>query len=303
MKICPECHTEYDDTKNFCIRDGSQLVDAQTAGGGSGSVVEGEENNGGDIPQPVKRKGGCLKMIIIALVIVVIAFIGLCHYAMNAATYLRVEPNQLVASKGGGEIKVGIDYDGYFWTINHAPEWINIDEGENDFIIRADKNDTGEPRQGTITIQSGKQLAQVAIIQNGVATYIKGSNSSLRFPREGGKQTVELETDGCDLQGKATNFMKTSFNNNQTAIDIEVGANNSSYRTGEVVVYEDNVTYTIQVTQSGDCPYCGGSGELTCSYCMGAGTIGFGMFANICPACGGAGKIKCSSCNGTGELD
>lgn len=302
MKICPTCHTEYDDTKNFCIKDGSQLIDAPS-GGANSDGGDGVSGVSGGTPPPVRRKGGCFKKIVIALVILVIAFIGFYHYAMNAATYLRVEPNQLVANKGGGEIKVGIDYDGYVWMINHAPDWIYIDEEENDFIVRAEKNETGAPRQGTITIQSGKQLAQVAIVQKGAATYIKGSKSSLYFPKEGGKQTVELETDGCELQGKATNFMETSFNNGKTAIDIEVGANNGNYRTGEVVVYEDNVTYTIQVAQSGTCPDCDGSGEKTCSYCMGTGTVGFGMFANTCPACGGSGKVNCGSCGGTGVRD
>lgn len=301
MKICPICHTEYDDTKNFCIKDGSQLIDAPSGGVNTGGGDGGSEVSGGT-PPPVKRKGGCFKKIVIGLIILVIAFIGFYHYAMNAATYLRVEPNQLVANKGGGEIKVGIDYDGYVWMINHAPDWVNIDEEENDFIVRAEKNETGSTRQGTITVQSGKQLAQVAIVQKGSATFIKGDKSSLHFPREGGKQKIALETDGCELHWKCTNFIDPTLDNNNS-ITIEVPSNGGNYRTGEVVVNEDNVSYTIQVTQSGACPDCNGTGERTCNYCMGTGTVGFGMFANTCPACGGSGKVNCSSCGGTGERD
>lgn len=70
--------------------------------------------------------------------------------------------------KAGGECKVDVDYDGYVWTINHKPDWVNIDERDEYFNITVMPNTTGQDRQGTITVQSGKRLAQVAIGQLGI---------------------------------------------------------------------------------------------------------------------------------------
>ena len=111
MKECPKCHTQYDESMNFCTNDGFQLVDVSTP----------SSNNQFRHTQ-TKRKGGCLKKIIVSTVIVVIALIAFYNYIMNAATYLRAEPNQIGSVKAGGDCKVEIDYDGYVWLINHKPE-------------------------------------------------------------------------------------------------------------------------------------------------------------------------------------
>ena len=81
-----------------------------------------------------------------------------------------------------------IDYDGYVWLINHKPEWVDIDENDNDFTIRVNPNQTGQAREGSITIQSGKQLAQVVIKQMGYATRIKASENTLNFHLQAGKK-------------------------------------------------------------------------------------------------------------------
>ena len=232
----------------------------------------------------------------------VVAFVGFVHYVNNAATYLRVEPNQLVASKGGGKIKVDVDYDGYVWTINHTPDWIDIDENENSFELSVGKNLTGSRREGTITVQSGKLLAQVAIVQSGVATVVRASKSNLKFGKSGGSQTISIETDGCELSAECSDFIQTSFSDDGDLI-VRVSSNSDDYRTGQVRVYEDNQSWTITVEQAGKCNICRGTGEISCTWCSGTGTVGYGMFMSSCMSCGGSGSYKCSSCNGTGEKE
>ena len=231
-----------------------------------------------------------------------VAFVGFIHYINNAATYLRVEPNQLVASKGGGKIKVDVDYDGYVWTINHAPDWIDVDENENSFEVAAEKNQTGTRREGTITVQSGKLLAQVAIVQSGVATVVRGSKSNLKFGKSGGRQTVGIETDGCELSAESSDFIQTSFSDDGDLI-VSVGSNSDEYRTGQVRVYEDNQSWIISVEQGGKCNSCHGAGKISCSWCSGMGTVGYGMFASTCMSCGGNGSYQCGTCHGTGERE
>ena len=300
MKECPQCHTRYDDSMNVGTDCGVALNKVSNQVSVSQSCTS--SNRTPETPTVRPRKGGCLKKVIIGIVVFVVAFVGFVHYVNNAATYLRVEPNQLVASKGGGKIKVDVDYDGYVWTINHTPDWIDIDENENSFELSVGKNLTGSRREGTITVQSGKLLAQVAIVQSGVATVVRASKSNLKFGKSGGSQTISIETDGCELSAESSDFIQTSFSDDGDLI-VRVSSNSDDYRTGQVRVYEDNQSWTITVEQAGKCNICHGTGEISCTWCSGTGTVGYGMFMSSCTSCGGSGSYKCSSCNGTGEKE
>ena len=300
MKECPKCHKHYDDSMNFCTDCGVALNKVSNQVSVSQSCTS--SNRTPETPTVRPRKGGCLKKVIIGIVVFVVAFVGFVHYVNNSATYLRVEPNQLVASKGGGKIKVDVDYDGYVWTINHTPDWIDIDENENSFELSVGKNLTGSRREGTITVQSGKLLAQVAIVQSGVATVVRASKSNLKFGKSGGSQTISIETDGCELSAESSDFIQTSFSDDGDLI-VRVSSNSDDYRTGQVRVYEDNQSWTITVEQAGKCNICHGTGEISCTWCSGTGTVGYGMFMSSCTSCGGSGSYKCSSCNGTGEKE
>lgn len=290
MKECPKCHTQYDDSMNFCTNDGCQLVDVST------------QNSSNQFRQTqTKKKGGCLKKIIVSTVIVVIAMIAFYNYIMNAATYLRTEPNQISSVKAGGDCKVDIDYDGYVWLINHKPEWVDIDESDSDFIVRVNSNQTGQVREGSITIQSGKHLAQVEIKQLGFATRIKVSDSSLKFSSSGGNEKLYIETDGCGWEAQFPNWI--SVQSDEDGAAIRCRRNTEDYRTGTVIFKEDNVSTTVYVTQGGTCNNCHGDGETSCGNCWGMGGSGYGMFYAQCLWCGGSGKIRCGVCDGSGKRE
>ena len=295
MKECPKCHTQYDDSMNFCTKCGVSLVKKTQESTDVHSTVTNHVQE-----EKTSKNGGCLKKIIIAIVVVLIGLYALGHYVQNAATYLRVEPNQLVASKCGGEIKVDIDYDGYIWEVNHVPDWVEIEENENDFNVKVLPNTTGTSRKGSITIQSGSQLAQVVISQAGQATYIKASASSLSFDTSGGSKTVDVDTDGGDYQIESSDFIDVKADN-EGKVRISVGDNDDGYRTGTVRIYEDNVSWTISVVQHGVCEYCNGEGERTCNVCGGSGVYYYGMMSSACMTCGGNGKVTCPYCGGSGE--
>lgn len=296
MKECPICHTQYDDRLNFCTKDGHQLKSAEI------SHVETPNSKNIRSCQQQKTKTGCLKKIIISFVILIIGTIALYNYFSNATTYLRTEPNEVYASKAGGTCKIDIDYDGYVWQVNHKPDWVHIDEFEQSFEITVEKNETGQSREGSITIQSGKQLAQVVITQNGVATYIKTSEDSFSFNKEGGKVSVTVESDGCDWFAEYPKYLNVN-KEDETTLEIEVPTNTSNYRTGYITIKEYNVSCTINFTQGGKCPNCDGAGESDCGGCFGSGSTGFGFYVSQCFVCGGKGKMPCSRCNGTGEIE
>lgn len=295
MKECPICHTRYDDSLNFCTKDGHQLKSVET------SHVETQKHENRQNNQNREKKG-CLKKIVIGSVIVVIGLIALYNYLANAATYLRTEPNEIRASKAGGSCKVDIDYDGYIWTVNHRPEWVDIDENDNDFLLSIGPNQTGQLREGSITIQSGKLLSQVVVKQNAYATMIKASENSIKFSKGGANKDITIETDGCSWDAEFTNWM-TVTKDGEERLHIICPRNDGEYRTGTITVKEDNARVIISVTQSGDCNNCHGSGEVSCNSCLGMGGMGFGMYYSSCMWCGGKGKVTCGLCSGSGTRD
>lgn len=292
MKECPICHTQYDDSMSFCTRDGHQLtsVNAPT------NETPNKEKQQNNIP---KNKKGCIKTIIITSVVIIVGMIALYNYLINAATYLRAEPNEIHASKAGGTCNVDIDYDGHVWTVNHQPEWVNIYEYDKSFELKVDPNNTGQLREGSITIQSGKLLAQIIVRQNAYATIMNASETSIEFKKNGGNKDVIIETDGCNWVAEYTNWM-TVTKESDSELHINCPINSGEFRTGIITVKEDNVYVLINVTQGGDCNNCHGKGEISCSSCLGMGGMGYGMFYSSCMWCGGRGKITCGVCNGSG---
>lgn len=289
MKYCSRCKKEYDDSMNFCTICGGKLS---------------EHHNGEQ--QPVvtvnpKGRTSVWKKLLLVVVLLIVGFFALVNYLNNAATYLRVEPNQLVATKDGGEIVVDIDYDGYIWTINHVPDWIEVEEYENRFEVKATENLTGRNREGSITIQSGKLLAQVVIQQNGMATYIRPSESSLHFDEDGGSEYVSIDTDGCNYTIESPDYISVIKDN--AGIKIKAYDNSSEYRTGYIILKEDMVNTRIHVVQGGTCNNCHGSGSVTCMTCSGTGGYGFGLYYSQCFMCGGRASFQCGVCGGSGERE
>lgn len=297
MKECPICHRQYDDSLNFCTIDGHQL------NGVSANSTNQKTPNSERQQKPRREKNtGCLKKIIIGGVILVIGLVAFYNYLMNAATYLRTEPSEILAVKAGGQCDIDIDYDGYIWTVNHQPDWVEIDENENDFRLIVPPNRSGQFREGSITIQSGKLLAQVVVKQSAYATIMKASDTAVKFGKSGGAKDLIIETDGCAWEAEYTNWM-TVTKESGTELHINCPRNEGDFRTGTITVKEDNARVTISVTQGGNCNNCHGSGDISCSACAGMGSIGYGMFYSSCMWCGGRGRISCGLCNGTGARD
>ncbi len=233
--------------------------------------------------------------------VLAVGFFALLNYLMNAATYLRLEPNQLIGTKQGGEEVVDVDYDGYIWVINHVPDWVEIEEYEQSFQVKVGPNLTGSNREGSITVQSGDLIALVMIQQKATAAYIRVSENSIHFSKTGGTETVLIDTDGCDYTVEYPDFV--SITTSKDNIGIKAYSNSNEYRSGYVILKEDNVRTRIHITQGGTCNNCHGSGNVSCAQCMGQGGWGYGMFYSQCWFCGGDGKIQCGTCDGTGERE
>lgn len=299
MKECPICHSKYDDSLNFCTNDGHQLRSVSTSQSPA-SLAESSVKDKHETQETTQKQNkGCLKKILVFAIVVVIVIVTLYNHMMNAATYLRTEPAAVQVTKGGGSCKIEIDYDGYIWVVNHKPDWVDVKEYDSDFEINVNPNKTGQVREGSITIQSGKQLAQVVIKQNAYATVMKASETSFKFGRSGGSENISIETDGCEWAAEYTNWM-TVTKESDSELHIKCPSNSGEYRTGTITVKEDNACVIISISQTGDCNNCHGTGEISCGSCLGMGGMGYGMFYSNCIWCGGKGKIACGVCGGSG---
>lgn len=270
MKECPICHTRYGDNVNFCNNDGSRLVD----------VVEKPEPQPAPQPTPAPaptpqpqpvyqqpqpapanpgtppaKSKGTAKKLLTALVVVAAAAAFGYHYYNNAATYLRLDPEEVELGKSGKiDVHVGIDYDGYTWKVSYNPSWVaawNVPGDKNKIDIFADPNDTGSPREGDVNIKSGKQHAILKVRQRAFATYIKPETTEVKFPKEGGTKTIKINTDG-------TGYTITDCPGAETEIDsdgnlkITVGELDSGTAAwgGGITLSEDNVSCYISVSQA-----------------------------------------------------
>lgn len=271
------------------------------ASSSSASGISSATTTGSPIVKP-RTRGGCLRKVIIAVVVICVGLFCLYNHIMNAATYLRMEPSRITASKGGGECKIDIDYDGYVWQINHKPDWVTVSESDDYFDITVRPNTSGDVREGSVTVQSGKQLAQVIIRQLGYATHLRLSVSNIRFSKCGESKGVTIDTDGCAWTVEYPDWVSIKENGDD-GVGVQCVSNDGEYRSGVITFKEDNVSASIYVSQAGKCNTCHGEGSSTCNYCSGTGSLGFGMFYSSCMWCGGNGSIKCGTCGGTGQRE
>ncbi len=313
MKICPKCKNQYADDINFCLVDGTQLVNTevyhphneddnphcelQADTYKQSRTVSSDESQ----YKPIKKSGGCLKKIIITVIVITIGVVALYRSLMNAATYLRLEPTSVTLSKGGGECRVDVDYDGYFWNLNHKPSWVIVSEGDSHFEISALANTTGNIQNGSITIQSGKLLAQVEVRQLATASFLESSESRINFGKSGGSETITIISDGAGWTAHFPDWIEVS--NDGDDVVITSSSNKGDVRSGYVTFKEDYVSASIWVHQGGKCNACHGNGVVACFACAGLGGVGYGMYRTNCYACGGAGYQTCGTCKGEGEVE
>lgn len=318
MKECPICHAQYDDTQRFCIKDGHELISRpvdepqshQDKPQNDHSEEEAPKDTTSSGPkeyqQPVStppppKKISKMTKIMIAVVVIIAALVAISHWATNATTYLRLEPASFSADKRGGQTTIGIDFDGYVWDVNHKPEWVELKEDERSFELSFAPNTSGKPREGTITIQSGKHIAKLEVTQKSIATYIKPSVSNIQFSRTGGRKIVKLQTDGINVLAEYPQFIK--IDTLADGFSVRASSNNGDYRQGTIILREDDISASINFQQGGKCPYCHGNGVMTCANCGGTGTITYGYYYVQCRWCGGSGGSNCNTCQGSGIID
>ena len=243
--------------------------------------------------------------------------------ACNGANNISVDKNSISFPIGGGEENVSVTADGS-WSVKDCPDWVTTETQEGMILIRTARNETGAPREGDIVL-AGKDdvTATIHVKQATKCTHITPASDKVEFEKEGGTQTIAIDTDGSPQIEAPEGFTATYDNG---TLSVTAPANEAGSKRGEIKLTCEDQSATIYATQKGNvCQRCGGSGKITCPKCNGKGLVHVYVAPEMrdivgseqpCEKCGGnwdgttdagsvwrkgSGRIKCPDCGGTGQ--
>ena len=280
------------------------------------------------------------------------ALLMLC--ACNQASFITPDKSQIDFIVEGGEQTVTVSTDGS-WDIRECPGWLSTEVkiiNKESWLVRfgmkirtevllkikATSNESGNSREGEIVLASGDATATITVTQasndanqgssnstqnsdtptqNTKCTHITPETNTLSFGIEGGRKTVNINTDGTPRVNVTGGFTATFEGG---VLTVTAPPNDGGKRNGKITLTDEAQTATIKVTQSGStCITCGGTGKMKCARCGGSGviTVSDGYYIEYygCTICGGrgyegesgnnmvkgSGRVRCSVCGGKGH--
>lgn len=238
----------------------------------------------------------------------------------NKTTYINPSKDTLVYPIQGGEMLDTIHSDGE-WEVTIFPDWVNVERQDCVLKCVVEENTLGKKREGKIVLKGGDVRKSISISQAYVCTHINPENTTLTFEKEGGVQSISIDTDGFDIKVEVSGNMTAKYDEGKLV--VEAPANNAMTTTGKIELACDSQTALVNVVLRGaTCPNCGGKGKVTCTKCSGEGYYwmenddmtygctlcggrGCGYFQELSEPGGdlrkGTGLMKCPVCNGKGS--
>ena len=249
--------------------------------------------------------------------------------ACNSATFINPDKTAVDFTIDGGEESVTVSADGS-WGVDVCPDWVKTDINDGVLVIKVSRNETSAVRSGEIILKGkGDVVASIKVTQYAKCTHITPASDKVEFGKEGGTQTINIDTDGV-LQVQAPDGFSASYAGG--VLTVTAPANEEGAKRGEIKLSGDNQSVSIFASQEGNvCPKCGGSGTIACSKCGGKGythKVVYGEYGERydeyygCKKCGGygaeysdglldantengygkgSGKMTCPDCGGSGK--
>ena len=241
----------------------------------------------------------------------------------GGATVINPDKNAVDFTIEGGQEVVIVSADGS-WEINECPDWVTYQAQDSVLAIRVERNETGETRRASLLLLGKDDVeAIIQVTQASKCTRINPETDKVEFEKEGGTQTVKIDTDGSPQVEAPEGFTATFAGG---VLTINAPANEGGGKNGEIKLTGDDQSATIAVTQKGKvCPRCNGTGKVKCSKCGGRGVVEGvdeymgSWYKEGCRKCGGrgfyalwgpsdesdvhrgSGKMKCPQCGGSGQ--
>lgn len=196
-----------------------------------------------------KKRGA---IIISSLVVIIGLIIGIGIYRFFATTYLTVDQSRLSFVKSGGAVKLPIDYDGYTWGVNHAPEWVNALPHGDTLYVEVDPNLLGEVRNDSVVIRSGTFKASIPVSQNVTASFIEVLTPKMTVAGSGQAFQIDYLTDGASPQIILPEYCHVN-SLSPGKITLSIDPNDSGKnRTAKIQLIEDDASGTITIDQPAD---------------------------------------------------
>ena len=261
-----------------------------------------------------------MKQIINLLVLAVCAATMLC--SCSKAKNIEVSEDNITFAINGGEKTIDVTADGSY-DIQDCPEWVKANADESTLTLTVEENTTGAKRECVIRLVGSDVEVPVTVMQADKCTHITVTPTEVTIPKEGGEQTLTVDTDG-KIAMSATEGIDATLNGGKLV--ISAGPNNGGTIKGNVTMTSDDIKTVVNVTVEGSiCPTCNGTGKVRCTKCGGSGVISFeyeyvpGVYHGYeegCSMCGGSGanqhqisqnarrgtgKMNCPTCGGTGH--
>ena len=248
--------------------------------------------------------------------------------ACGGATVINTDIDAVDFTIDGSEHTVIVSADGS-WNVKECPEWATTNIQDSTLVIKTARNETGALREGDIMLAGNDDVqATIKVTQASKCTRISPESNNVKFEKEGGTQTVKIDTDGAPNVEAPEGFTATYAGG---VLTINAPTNEGGAKNGKIKLTGDDQSATIAVSQKGNvCPKCNGTGKIKCSKCGGRGITGGGVEWYGCSACGGrgyahrytepdgfsgrlvssvdkynyrkgSGKKKCPQCGGSGQ--
>ena len=222
----------------------------------------------------------------LTLLIVVLA-------SCKKATFINPSEQEVQFVKTGGEKQITVSSDGN-WEIENCPEWLQVEAKDSILVLKTGLNESGAPREANLELVGGEAKASITVKQADVCTRLIANAENVTFPKEGGTETVDIDTDGSDVKVEATEGVTAEYNNGK--LTLTAPANGGLTINGTVNLTCDEQATTIIFTVEGSiCSTCKGKGKVRCRKCGGDGTF----LKSDMPSCFVYG---CTKCGGSGCL-
>lgn len=197
--------------------------------------------------------------------------------------------------------------------VAYAPAWVEATVTDSVVTIKAQPNTGADNRTDSLVVTCGASKISLPVVQGHKATKLEiPKGTKLSFPKEGGEETVEVDTDGS-VTVEAFEGVTANYADGKLAVKATPNTGDSAIN-GTIKLTAGDFTQEIPVTVNGNiCPTCKGTGKIKCSKCKGQGYI-FVMTEGAygCTKCGGhgyggmqgvgmtsgSGKQPCPKCKG-----
>ena len=135
MKECPKCHTQYDDSMNFCTKDGRQLRNVA-------EVITNNSDKTKNVHSGKVRKFIKFLKVLIVLSLIVVALI-VYWYRSQPVYYIYPENSKIEVDGDAGETRININTNAPYskWRVRSNAKWIDLSKAEDHIVIKYKAND------------------------------------------------------------------------------------------------------------------------------------------------------------------